>query len=426
MDRTLRIGVVGAGCAGLSAAEELRERGYGRVTVLEAGRGPGGKVHSREHVEGPRRTVYEVGTVWFIPGPVYERYLERHGLAGELGTTPPLTVLDLETRRSYNPFLASSKVPVPSRLAQVARAVLTLGEWSNPREPGFSHPRYRDAAMPSPEYFAREGLDFVREALIPVANAAQFGPLEPRVPAAYVLKLIALLLRYDPIKLLTLSLPKIRLGNQELWRRLAARHEVRYEAAVQRVERGRTIRVHTAAGEFEFDRLIWAAPMEEFLAVADASETEKNVFGRVRGMRRAVLTCKASGLGPAAIHALRQSLDAGLPASYPHVFFEVEPGSGLYNFYPYMEESTTLEELEQQMRELIRRLGGSGGELVAPPRVLKWFPHFSSEDMASGTYERIESMQGERGTWFTGELFSGVGVAYGTEYSARLVERYFE
>lgn len=91
-----------------------------------------------------------------------------------------------------------------------------------------------------------------------------------------------------------------------------------------------------------------------------------------------------------------------------------------------MEESTSLEELEQNMRELIRRLGGSGGELVAPPRVLKWFPHFSSEDMASGIYERIETMQGERGTWFTGELLSGVGVAYGTEYSARLVERYFE
>lgn len=207
MDRTLRIGVVGAGCAGLSAAEELRERGYGRVTVLEAGRGPGGKVHSREHVEGPRRTVYEVGTVWFIPGPVYERYLKRYGLGGELGLAPPLKVLDLETRRSYNPFLASSKVPVPSRLAQVARTVLSLREWSNPREPGFSHPRYRQAAMPSPEYFARERLDFVREALVPVANAAQFGPL----------------------------------------------------------------RVQTAAGEFEFDRLIWAAPMEELLAVAQAA-----------------------------------------------------------------------------------------------------------------------------------------------------------
>ena len=55
----LRIGIVGAGCAGLTAAEELRHRGYSRVTVLESKKRAGGKVITGWHI-GVQQSVREI------------------------------------------------------------------------------------------------------------------------------------------------------------------------------------------------------------------------------------------------------------------------------------------------------------------------------------------------------------------------------
>lgn len=44
-----RIAIMGAGCAGLTCAEELRERGYRRVTLFEAQRRAGTVRHGMEY-----------------------------------------------------------------------------------------------------------------------------------------------------------------------------------------------------------------------------------------------------------------------------------------------------------------------------------------------------------------------------------------
>ena len=60
-DKNIKIGVIGAGAAGLSAANALKRKGYKNITILEKSDRPGGKTctffvdsHS-----------YELGTVFF-------------------------------------------------------------------------------------------------------------------------------------------------------------------------------------------------------------------------------------------------------------------------------------------------------------------------------------------------------------------------
>jgi Flavin containing amine oxidoreductase len=261
--------------------------------------------------------------------------------------------------------------------------------------------------MPAPEWFAAQNLGFAREAFVPIANAAEFGFIEHTTPAAYVLKFLAVLNRFSLAQQLTLALPKLREGNQELWQRIAATHDVRLGAPVRRIERDGTIRVTTDAEILEFDRLIWTAPIDEFAQVADSTPEEQAVCTRVRTIQRAIVTCRVEGLPPNLFYVIKNTLDNGVPRSYPHVLFEVAPGSKIYTFYPFVDEHTTSEEIERHVQDLVRRLGGTAAHLIQPPLYWKWFPHFAGEDISTGIYERFEALQGTRNTFFAGEILAG-------------------
>jgi protoporphyrinogen oxidase len=422
-DSTTRIGIVGAGCAGLTVAEELRGKGYEKITILEAKQRPGGKAYSRKFTDTnlAPRGFYEAGTAWFIPGPLYRDYARRFGLSRAYDVRPPAKVLELSTGRISSPYLIRSNSSVPKRLSQLARFIASLYKFAKPSAPGFYHQFCKDHAAPSREWFDEHGFEFAREALIPVANGAQFGHVEPETPFIYVAKFLALLTRYRPHQQLTLALPAFAEGNQELWRRVAKSHEVLYAETIQNITRGTTVRVETNSGTHEFDRLVWTAPIEGFLDTADTTDEETSIFSGVKTIHRAVITCKIDGLPKDAFYFVKETLNRQVPETYPHVFYAIDSSSQIYNFYPYMNESTSLTELENQIDDLVGRLGGRNIRRVESPIYWRWFPHFSSDDIRSGVYERIERLQGNNNTFFAGEIVAGVAITYGMEYAAHLV-----
>lgn len=391
--------------------------------MLEAKRRPGGKAYSREFGEKTvtERGFYEAGTAWFIPGPLYFEYAQRFNLSRKYFVRPAAKVLELETGRISSPYLIRSNVAVPWRISQLTRFIASLYKFSRPSEPGFYHQLCKEHAAPSREWFDVHGFEFVRESLIPIANGAQFGPVEPETPFIYIAKFLALLTRYRPRQQLTLALPAFAEGNQELWRRVAKSHDVRYGETITTVTRDDVVRVETQTGVHEFDRLVWTAPVEGFLEVADASDEETSIFSRVKTIDRAVVTCKVDGLAADAFYFVKETLNRQVAATYPHVFFAIDSTSRVYNFYPYMSESTPLAELENQIEDLVGRLGGHNIQRVESPIYWRWFPHFDAEDIRGGIYERIEEMQGKRNTFFAGELIAGVAITYAMEYAAHLV-----
>jgi hypothetical protein len=427
LPRSTRIGIVGAGCAGLAAAEELAESGHDNVVVLEAHRRVGGKVHTIER-DGVQ---CEGGAVWFVPGPVYEKLMDRHGLTRELSTLGRVKLYDLATGTMGSPFLYAGRSGLLARAGQFLRLLAELPRHGQPDGSGLagllSEPG--PLAQRCPAWMSAQRFDHVRDSLVPLAIGAQLGPAEPEVSAGYLMRLLALLTRFPLHRQLGLRLPQLSAGNQELWRRVAARHDVRLGEPVRRLSRGSgsgaEIVVRTDAGEHRFDRLIWTAPVDHFLAAAgdDAREGEREVFSRVLHGRRSVLTYRVEGLPPDGFYIVRDALDGKVPASYPHVAYEVRRGSGIFNFYPYPDAATSEKELDAGVQDLVRRLGGRSATAVGAPLHWKWFPHFSPDDVAAGMHGRAEALQGAGGVWFGGELYAGIGVAYGTEYAARLVQR---
>lgn len=424
---SLRICIVGAGPAGLTAAEELRKKGYRNITVLEAKKRAGGKAMSIpfHDNDGNQLGIYEGGNAFVLPSKIYREYARRLGLTTTFDVFGPARCLDIPTGTVCHPFLVPSSLSVPQRLGQIMRFMSLLRRFSRQDAPGFTGPLYAGLPDPCSVWFTHEGLGFAREAVVPLVSAMQFPTTDGQIPAAYFIKTALLISRMSLFRQLKMHFPKFAEGNQVLWQRLAGEHTVLFRSPARRITRGRTIRVETPDHVLEFDRLIWAAPTEDFLAVADATPEERDVLSRVRVIKRAVITCRIDGLPSRVCYFVRNTVDHGVPMAYPYAIVEVTPGTGVYNLYPYMTEDTSVDELVRNVYDLARKLGGKRAKLLSHPLLWKWFPYFSSTDFRSGVYDRFELLQGQRGTFFVGEILAGVTIPRAMEFSAALVERHF-
>lgn len=424
---SLRICIVGAGPAGLTAAEELKKKGYRNITILEAKKRAGGKAMSIpfHDNDGNQLGIYEGGNVFILPSKILQEYARRFGITTTFDVFPPARCIDLPTGSVCHPFLVPSTLPVSRRVGQIVRLLGMLRRFAHLDGPGFTGPMYGGLTEPCSVWLTREALGFAREALFPLVSALQFPTTDGQIPAAYFIKTAILIGRMNLYRQLRVHFPKFAEGNQVLWQRLAGEHTVLFRSPVRRISRGKTIRIETPEHAFEFDRMIWAAPTEDFLAVADTTPEERDVLSRVRVIKRAVITCRIDGLPPKVCYFVRNTVDHGVPMAYPYALMEVTPGTGVYNLYPYMTENTSVDELVRNVYDLARKLGGKRAKILSHPLLWKWFPYFSSEDFRSGVYDRFELLQGQRSTFFVGEILAGVSIPRAMEFSAALVERHF-
>jgi len=54
-----------------------------------------------------------------------------------------------------------------------------------------------------------------------------------------------------------------------------------------------------------------------------------------------------------------------------------------------------------------------------------YFPHVDSETYASGWYDKVEGMQGQKNTYYAGEVMAFGDMDEVAEYSRELVDRFF-
>ena len=419
---------MGAGCAGLTCAEELRERGYRRVTIFEAQQRAGGKIRSVPYANAPAggRGLFEAGTVFFVPSPMWRKLLRRHGVAETHSVMPRVRVADMAAGRTINPLRFGRGHSTPARARQIWKFLSLLRRHApaHDRHAGVAPHVGPELCDPTRAWFDRQGLSYVRDVLLPIAGGAQFGPLVDSVPVVYVLRLLTLLGRYSLMQQLRLAMPQLRAGHEAVWTKIAAAHDVRLGEPIARVTANGSITVESAAGRERFDALIVAASTDAYARAATHLDgDERELLSQVRTLDREVITARVSGLGENVFYAPRYN-DAGvIPPGHPYLFYEVDRGSGLYTFHPYLDGGRGPADTEQAIRSLVERLGGRLESIEHRVVVRGWFPHFPEAALRAGAYRRLEAMQGRRNVWLAGELLAGIGVPHGMEYAASLVAR---
>lgn len=422
---TSRIAIMGAGSAGLTCAEELRERGFRHITIFEAKSRAGGKIRSIPYAGAPPggRGLFEAGTVFFIPSRMWTKLLRRHRVMADVTLMPKVRLADARTGTSTHLLRFSAGHSLVSRLWQTTKLAFYLRqlEAAHTARPGIAAHAFGDQCGPMTGWLDARGLTYVRDVVMPIIGAAQFGPLANQVPAVYVLRLLALLVRYSASQQIRRTMPQLRAGHQALWSAIAATHDVRVEQAVTRIVADREITIEAAGRSDTFDVLIVAAPTSAYLdAATHLSVEERADFEQVRTLSREVVTARIDGLDPSVFYSLRE--DAGSPVT-PRMFYEVDRGSGVYTFHRFVGITDAPGQHESAVRDVVMSFGGRLRSIEHRAVIHGWFPHFTEAALRSGAYQRIEAMQGQRNVWLAGELLAGIGVPHGIEYAAALVSR---
>ncbi|SDY47046.1 Cytochrome P450 [Amycolatopsis xylanica] len=415
------IAVIGAGPAGLSAARELERAGH-RAIVLEALPEVGGKCESVDIDD----RAYDLG------GHVCTtQYANVAQLAAELGMptedTTPHRVYDLDDGEAKPQSTAFFRRETFGKYAELRDRL-----FPQIAEPGLAHSA-RSLAQPVSQWLTEQGLESLAESLGIGYTSAGYGYLAGDLPALYFVKYAEMtgLLSAKPELLGHTGSFTILGGFKGLWEKVAAQlSDVRCGTTISAIDRDLDagtggVRITTDQGVVTADDLVLTVPLDQLLPVLDATPEERDLAGRVRVMDYYTTVITATGLPRSAFYLVDQHTRPSAARGHAVAFHHRYPDQDVYACYSYGEPGLDGDDIVIKLRENVERMGG---ELVEVHTQRRWrfLPHFGSEDILDGVYDRIEHLQGQRHTFHAGSLPAYELVECTVAYSRKLVREHFD
>jgi predicted NAD/FAD-binding protein len=425
----MRVGIIGAGPAGMTAAIALRERGID-VLVLEKEPNVGGKCHSLVH----GRHAYDLGANLTTP---------RYTAIRALGTGLGLTLRPIAPRRLRDVSHPEADVEGPlthaSGLAKLlvkggAEVYLRFRDTTGIDREGYAGLAH-GVQRPFREWLEAHGLAKFRDVFANLFVAYGYGVMD-ELPAAYALKF------FDRIHLtaavdVILGEPigttmDFREGFQELWERADAAFGIGVvrEAHVREVHRspnGVRIRFDRrgVTEDARVDALILACPLDRALEFLDASPEEERLFSKVAYYDYFVTAARVRGLPPVSTYVTPycQRVDPGQPTVFYRPSAD-DPDDDVFLFYAYGGDGVGVDAVRANLARVVGTFGGTVDELLTT-QTWRYFPHVSSAEMTAGFYDDLEGLQGQWHTWMVGEALAFTLVELSARYARDLVTRRF-
>ncbi len=415
MQKKTRIAVIGGGASGLTAAWMLREKGYRHVTVFE----------KESHVGGKCKTVsianrsYELGAILHLSGtePIAS-LIREFGLDTFDGTVVPQP----DPRQSpLFDFRAQRPFAYPKRLRAFAAAirfsVMTLfrPEICCPGHENISE----DLAVPLSDWLERNGLSSLQLLFSCWMSGFGYGYSE-QIPAAYALKFCNPRMIWR--SLLDDGLVSFSSGYQNLWARVAERLDIRLGHAVTRITRGDRVIVAAENAEFEFDKVILCCDLRTIAPALDLDEEESELIGRIRNHRFHAVIAEVENM-PSRVAFVTDHFSDRLPGAIVS-WYQRWSERNLFNLYAISTDKINEEEVHRRIDQNVRDLGGKFVRVISSQN-WNYFPCVSHDDLKAGFYRRLEARQGQRNTFYAGEVMHFPSADLLAAYSAQLVERHF-
>lgn len=422
-DPSARIGIIGAGPAGITAAHFLQKKGYSNLFLIEREAAIGGKCHTI-HIEGQ---CYELGggihnasyialkemiqdcRIQYAPFPVN---FKQEGI-----------FIDFDQGLTYNDH---------RHLKKYSRWKCILGSLKFMAEVWRFKRHYQNGFLGVGEEYYLPFSDWLRQKQIPVIEeliswfTTGFGyGYFSEVPALYVLKYM--LSSLPPFVIHHYEINDI--GYQGLWEAIAKRFTIYTSTSIRTIRRGVKTFIETPDRQFWCDYLIIACPLDNMLNVLDTTESEYQLFSKIHYYD---------------YHALCSSLDRPLPRKLGLVVnrLSADYAGGVLFYYKHWEnrnicmtyhlghrsigmqnfisQSIVEDQLRLDMAHIDRRV-----QAIHLHKIWKYFPHVTTQELAAGFYAKLDRLQGEKKTYYTGEIFNFASVGGSTNYSKFLINQFF-
>ncbi len=438
-----RICIVGGGPAGLSAAYYLEQKGYTKVTVLEKNDCLGGKCHTHYYDQ----EAYDMGAIEVTPD--FKHIIDfKNKFDLEWYTIPYIRLMDRTNGRDYPFKVLFDDINPLDALGDVLKYFMELHEHRDSlAKPGFRN-LPDELTVPFATWLDNNRMNSLYNAFLMPITCFGYGYLE-KIPAAYVLKFIdfwnfvTVLYKAGwetliPEKYhLTPGWPKrFTKGLQHLMECIGSTlNDVRLNINIQQITRGETIQVRVgdakavqggASDIWEFDELIIAIPQaSEKLAFLELSDDEQALFDKVILNHYYTTACR---VGDVSYNGFVETIVDGkicIPEDgYPAQFLRSWPDNDMCVFYSYSTTDMSIEAVQDRLRENIRNM-------QRPEPVIretcKWdyFPHVGCDDLKDGFYEKLEAIQGDHRTYYTGGLLNFELVENAAAYSDFIVNKFY-
>ncbi|WP_319429880.1 FAD-dependent oxidoreductase [Mycobacterium sp. RTGN5] len=416
----MKIAIIGAGVAGLTAAHRLRAKGYRDITVYERETSVGGKVCSYTH-DG---RAYELGALWSSP---------RYRIIGELAEQVAATrrpdrlpaVLNQGSTSSYARYLRDNHRPldVGAALLKLARTLL--------RYPMIRKPTLTDlppALCDDFDRFAgREGFQTLAD--VSASFFTGCGYLQnDRVPAIYLMKMMHLFIDVLIVDVLGLKNTRIEIfdnGWQELWKSVAKDFDVRCSSTITQItrhtENGQTTTAITVDGATDvYDRLILASPLDRSHEFMDLRADEHELFSKIQTHRYKVSLIEATSLPHASVvdHVPRTM------TGHVNLIARQHRDADVFTVYQQLEDVASEEGATELMLADVATMGARDAKVITA-KTWSYFPHVSTGDIRAGFYESMSALQGRYGTYYAGSVMNMETVEHTAQFSVGLVDRCF-
>jgi hypothetical protein len=200
-------------------------------------------------------------------------------------------------------------------------------------------------------------------------------------------------------------------GCQELWIKMAEELHVETNADIETIRRivmdsenakDQKIEIVVNGKIRTFDRLIISSPLDETIQFLDVSEEEKDLFGKITYTDYYVTLFKGEGFNKSLF--IRDHIHPSTKGKTLAIFCR-HCDSNVYMGYQIGPPDTRPEELIEMLKKDVELLEGRFGGVIAQKH-WRYFPRVCTEDLRAGFYERLDELQGQRGTYYIGAVLN--------------------
>lgn len=480
-----RICIIGGGPAGLSAAMYLEKKGYHNYEIYEKLNKVGGKCYSPRikvsHNGVEEEKTFETGAI--MGAITYHAVGEMEEFGGYYHKGPDFKPGEPNMRREfrkldgtvYEPFNPKADFSFKKLrgLLKLKKQMKRLNKLMQTKYVGYDcyghlgvakgeyygiskgvdghcgavkensfpnyikghNPNLRDLALPFSEFCKLNKVEEVQRIWIAPFTSFGYGYFD-EIPAALVMKYLDVT---TALEFINLRLWTWQDGTQEIYVRVNAKlkHPAHLEHEVVKVERpdGKKIKVTLKhAGKTsveEFDKLIVTTPLDYFKDYADASAEEKELFSKIVHEKYCdYIATFDEGKSPCISGYM---VDNMVPERLGHAMVYYNRWQYLGNDCPATvyalrnhtgDEDVPYDKVMQMMDEDMAKVGFPIKEKLYAQEVY-YCPHVSPKDYADGWYDKLEALQGNKNTFYAGEIISFGDMEDTCAASKDLIERFF-
>lgn len=465
MANNTRICIIGGGPAGISAAMYLEKQGYTNYEIYEKLNKIGGKSYSPKiEVNGEERS-YETGAI--MGACTYHAVHEVEEFAGvghDDGPNMRRMYRD-KTGKEIYPFDLKTKPSLKKTMSllKLKSQMKKLTEIMNTKYKGYDcyghrgvaqgrysglskgmddalqpiegvNPNLKDLALPFDQFCKLNGVEEVQRIWIGPYTSFGYGYFD-EIPAAYVMKYLD---TTTAVEFVAMRLWTWKEGTQNIYVKANEKlmHPAHLNTEVIKVERpddGVYVTLKDADGERveKFDKLIVTTPLDYFAQYADATAEEKDLFSRIIHEKYVDFIAKFNeDAGPTISGYIFDNMTAdrlGHAMVYYHRWEDLEGNcpSVVYALRNHQgSEDVPYEKTIDTMMEDMALCGYPVKERLYEQETY-YCPHVSPKDYADGWYDRLEALQGNKNTFYAGEILSFGDMEDTCASSKDIVTRFF-